>query len=196
MTVSVGSELDRAIAAGTERLRTLVYRAAIRRIGVLTSRAAGFLTLNGRKLQDARWVEQMGFWGPDADVGALLGWGFPAWTGGPLSLIETVGLEKFVAEVLPDNQAMIHTFRDAGYQVKSAYEDGVVELVGADHQEHRGGGAQEGHGPPVRGDPWAGIPVTARQAARRCRAVRRDEPQLRDERPKLVADDRRRRGYG
>src|SRR5690606_24244650 len=39
------------------------------------------------------------------------------------------GIESFVAEVLPDNQAMIHTFRDAGYQVKSAYEDGVVELV-------------------------------------------------------------------
>lgn len=32
----------------------------------------------------------------DADVGALLGWGFPAWTGGPLSFIETIGLEKFV----------------------------------------------------------------------------------------------------
>ncbi|HEV2798787.1 MAG TPA: GNAT family N-acetyltransferase [Nocardioides sp.] len=39
------------------------------------------------------------------------------------------GIEEFVAEVLPDNQAMIHTFRDAGYQVKSAFEDGVMELV-------------------------------------------------------------------
>ncbi|RYB90936.1 GNAT family N-acetyltransferase [Nocardioides glacieisoli] len=39
------------------------------------------------------------------------------------------GVEEFVAEVLPDNQAMIHTFRDAGYQVKSAFEDGVMELV-------------------------------------------------------------------
>jgi acyl-CoA synthetase (NDP forming)/RimJ/RimL family protein N-acetyltransferase len=38
------------------------------------------------------------------------------------------GVEKFIAEVLPDNQAMIHTFRDAGYQVKSAFEDGVMEL--------------------------------------------------------------------
>jgi 3-hydroxyacyl-CoA dehydrogenase/enoyl-CoA hydratase/3-hydroxybutyryl-CoA epimerase len=33
----------------------------------------------------------------DADVGAVLGWGFPAWTGGPLSLIDTVGLPEFVA---------------------------------------------------------------------------------------------------
>jgi acyl-CoA synthetase (NDP forming)/RimJ/RimL family protein N-acetyltransferase len=39
------------------------------------------------------------------------------------------GVEEFVAEVLPDNQAMIHTFKDAGYQVKSAFEDGVMEMV-------------------------------------------------------------------
>lgn len=39
------------------------------------------------------------------------------------------GIEEFVAEVLPDNQAMIHTFKDAGYSVKSAFEDGVMELV-------------------------------------------------------------------
>jgi 3-hydroxyacyl-CoA dehydrogenase/enoyl-CoA hydratase/3-hydroxybutyryl-CoA epimerase len=32
----------------------------------------------------------------DADVGALLGWGFPAWTGGPLSFIETVGPAQFM----------------------------------------------------------------------------------------------------
>ncbi|WP_246210018.1 bifunctional GNAT family N-acetyltransferase/acetate--CoA ligase family protein [Nocardioides piscis] len=38
------------------------------------------------------------------------------------------GVERFVAEVLPDNQAMIHTFKDAGYQVKSAYDEGVMEL--------------------------------------------------------------------
>jgi acyl-CoA synthetase (NDP forming)/RimJ/RimL family protein N-acetyltransferase len=39
------------------------------------------------------------------------------------------GVEEFVAEVLPDNQAMIRTFKDAGYQVRSAFEDGVMELV-------------------------------------------------------------------
>jgi acyl-CoA synthetase (NDP forming)/ribosomal protein S18 acetylase RimI-like enzyme len=38
------------------------------------------------------------------------------------------GIERFVAEVLPDNQAMIHTFRDAGYRVASGYEDGVLSL--------------------------------------------------------------------
>lgn len=38
------------------------------------------------------------------------------------------GIERFVAEVLPDNQAMIHTFKDAGYQVTSVYDEGVMEL--------------------------------------------------------------------
>ena len=38
------------------------------------------------------------------------------------------GIERFIAEVLPDNQAMIHTFRDAGYRVASGYEDGVLSL--------------------------------------------------------------------
>jgi 3-hydroxyacyl-CoA dehydrogenase/enoyl-CoA hydratase/3-hydroxybutyryl-CoA epimerase len=33
----------------------------------------------------------------DADVGSLLAWGFPAWTGGPLSLIDTVGIKEFAA---------------------------------------------------------------------------------------------------
>lgn len=33
-----------------------------------------------------------------ADVGAVLGLGFPAWTGGPLSLIDTVGLVSFRAQ--------------------------------------------------------------------------------------------------
>ncbi len=38
------------------------------------------------------------------------------------------GIDRFVAEVLPDNQPMIHTFRDAGYQVASEYEEGVMLL--------------------------------------------------------------------
>ncbi|MCM3513942.1 MULTISPECIES: GNAT family N-acetyltransferase [unclassified Nocardioides] len=38
------------------------------------------------------------------------------------------GLEKFVAEILPDNSRMIQTFRDAGYRVASEYEDGVLQL--------------------------------------------------------------------
>ncbi len=34
----------------------------------------------------------------DGDIGSILGWGFPPWTGGTLSLIETVGLQTFVDE--------------------------------------------------------------------------------------------------
>ena len=33
----------------------------------------------------------------DADIGSVFGWGFPPYTGGTISFIETVGLEKFVA---------------------------------------------------------------------------------------------------
>ena len=34
----------------------------------------------------------------DADLGSILGIGYPAWTGGALSFIETVGIAEFVAE--------------------------------------------------------------------------------------------------
>lgn len=38
------------------------------------------------------------------------------------------GVERFTAEVLPDNHKMIQTFRDAGYRVGSGYADGVITL--------------------------------------------------------------------
>jgi len=34
----------------------------------------------------------------DGDLGAVYGWGFPAWTGGTLSYIDTIGVAKFVTE--------------------------------------------------------------------------------------------------
>lgn len=34
----------------------------------------------------------------DADIGSIFGWGFPPWTGGTLSFIDTVGVKHFVAE--------------------------------------------------------------------------------------------------
>ncbi|MAU41173.1 MAG: 3-hydroxyacyl-CoA dehydrogenase [Kordiimonas sp.] len=34
----------------------------------------------------------------DADIGAILGWGFAPWTGGPLSMADNIGLDRFVAE--------------------------------------------------------------------------------------------------
>jgi 3-hydroxyacyl-CoA dehydrogenase/enoyl-CoA hydratase/3-hydroxybutyryl-CoA epimerase len=50
-------------------------------------------------LESARCFEEGVMAHPaDADLGSILGWGFPSWTGGTLSLIETVGLKTFVAE--------------------------------------------------------------------------------------------------
>jgi 3-hydroxyacyl-CoA dehydrogenase / enoyl-CoA hydratase / 3-hydroxybutyryl-CoA epimerase len=34
----------------------------------------------------------------DADLGSVLGIGFPQWTGGTLSYIDTVGIQRFVAD--------------------------------------------------------------------------------------------------
>jgi 3-hydroxyacyl-CoA dehydrogenase/enoyl-CoA hydratase/3-hydroxybutyryl-CoA epimerase len=42
----------------------------------------------------------------DADVGAVLGWGFAPYTGGPLSFIDTIGTRRFVAEA--DRLAAAH----------------------------------------------------------------------------------------
>lgn len=47
----------------------------------------------------------------DADLGAVLGWGFPAWTGGTLSYIDTVGIAEFVAEA--DRLAQLYGSRFA-----------------------------------------------------------------------------------
>ncbi len=33
----------------------------------------------------------------DADIGAIFGWGFAPWTGGPLSMIDTIGVKSFVS---------------------------------------------------------------------------------------------------
>lgn len=41
----------------------------LRRLGVVTARAAGFLTLGGRRLQTTRWAEQLGFWAPSEEAG-------------------------------------------------------------------------------------------------------------------------------
>jgi acyl-CoA synthetase (NDP forming)/GNAT superfamily N-acetyltransferase len=38
------------------------------------------------------------------------------------------GIDRFVAEVLPENQRMIQIFREAGYQVAGGFEEGVMRL--------------------------------------------------------------------
>jgi len=47
----------------------------------------------------------------DGDLGAVYGWGFPAWTGGTVSYIDTVGIAPFVAEA--DRLAQLYGARFA-----------------------------------------------------------------------------------
>jgi len=50
-------------------------------------------------METARCLEENVLETPqDADLGAIYGWGFPAWTGGTISYIDTIGIKKFVEE--------------------------------------------------------------------------------------------------
>jgi 3-hydroxyacyl-CoA dehydrogenase/enoyl-CoA hydratase/3-hydroxybutyryl-CoA epimerase len=54
--------------------------------------------LNIQALETARCVEEGVVTTPaEADIGSIFGWGFPPWTGGTLSFIDTQGVENFVA---------------------------------------------------------------------------------------------------
>jgi 3-hydroxyacyl-CoA dehydrogenase/enoyl-CoA hydratase/3-hydroxybutyryl-CoA epimerase len=56
-----------------------------------------FLTIQA--LETARCFEQgVLTHAEDADIGSIFGWGFPAWTGGTLSYVDTIGIREFVAE--------------------------------------------------------------------------------------------------
>src|SRR4051812_8440186 len=39
------------------------------------------------------------------------------------------GIDRFVADVLPENRRMLQTFRDAGYRVAGGFTDGVMRVV-------------------------------------------------------------------
>jgi len=63
-------------------------------VGEMKSR---FLSI--QSLEAARCFEEGVITDPrDADVGAILGWGFAPFTGGPISYIDTVGAARFVAQ--------------------------------------------------------------------------------------------------
>jgi predicted DNA-binding helix-hairpin-helix protein len=54
----------------TERGKTLLRSLAdLARLGVQSSRAAGFLALRGRRLQRVRWSEQLGLWSAESGAG-------------------------------------------------------------------------------------------------------------------------------
>jgi 3-hydroxyacyl-CoA dehydrogenase/enoyl-CoA hydratase/3-hydroxybutyryl-CoA epimerase len=66
----------------------------------------------------------------DADVGAILGWGFAPWTGGPLSMIDGIGVGAFVAacdrlaERYGPRFEPPRLLRDMASQGKGFYQDG------------------------------------------------------------------------
>jgi predicted DNA-binding helix-hairpin-helix protein len=65
----IGPQAARRIVE--ERRRTTIRGLAdLRRLGVITGRAAGFLTSGGRRLGTTRWTEQLGFWTPEEEAGA------------------------------------------------------------------------------------------------------------------------------
>ena len=68
----IGPVAARRLAAerSTVSIRGL---ADLRKLGVLTSRAGGFLTLRGRRLQTTRWTQQLGFWAPEEEAGMYHG---------------------------------------------------------------------------------------------------------------------------
>ena len=45
----------------------------LRKLGVITNRAGGFLTLRGKRLQSTRWTQQLGFWAPEEEAGMYHG---------------------------------------------------------------------------------------------------------------------------
>jgi predicted DNA-binding helix-hairpin-helix protein len=59
----------------TEQRSSVVVRglADLRKLGVITARAGGFLTLRGKRLQTTRWTQQLGFWAPEDEAGMYHG---------------------------------------------------------------------------------------------------------------------------
>ena len=56
-----------------------------------------FLTIQA--LETARCMEEgVVTHAEDGDIGSIFGWGFPPWTGGTMSYIDTVGIADFVAD--------------------------------------------------------------------------------------------------
>ncbi len=68
----IGPVVARRLAES--RMTTLIRGLAdLRKLGVLTNRAGGFLTLRGRRLTTTRWTQQLGFWAPEEEAGMYHG---------------------------------------------------------------------------------------------------------------------------
>ncbi|NUR70000.1 MAG: GNAT family N-acetyltransferase [Hamadaea sp.] len=79
--------------------------------------------------------ERLGPQAPDAEVAFVVADAYQGRGIGSVLLehltasAEPAGITRFVAEVLPENGAMLRVFADAGYQVNREYADGVVHLT-------------------------------------------------------------------
>ena len=74
-------------------------------------------------LEAARCLEEGVITHPaDADLGSILGWGFPAWTGGTLSFIDTLGIRAFVEECKRLARAHGPRFRPSRWLAERAKE--------------------------------------------------------------------------
>jgi predicted DNA-binding helix-hairpin-helix protein len=79
VTTASPGELRRVPGIGPLIARRLVEQRAttlirglidLKKMGVLTTRAAGFLTIRGRRLGTTLWTEQLGFWAPEDEIGS------------------------------------------------------------------------------------------------------------------------------
>lgn len=69
----------------------------------------------------------------DADLGAVYGWGFPAWTGGTISYIDTIGIQAFVAEADRLAQAYGARFAPSPWlRERAARNQGFYDAAGTD----------------------------------------------------------------
>jgi 3-hydroxyacyl-CoA dehydrogenase/enoyl-CoA hydratase/3-hydroxybutyryl-CoA epimerase len=82
--------------------------------------------LYAQAIETARCLEEGVLETPeDADLGAVYGWGFPAWTGGTISYIDTIGIAAFVREA--DRLAQTYGARfapSAWLRAKAARDEG------------------------------------------------------------------------
>ena len=88
-------------------------------------------------LETVRCVEEgVVDYAADADVGSILGIGYPSWTGGTLSYIETVGLAEFAATCARLARRHGHRFRPSGaFGKRVAAGRGFYDEAGATRSE-------------------------------------------------------------
>ena len=93
-----------------------------------------FVVVSGPRIMAVGRYERLGPGSPDAEVAFVVEDAHQGRGIGSVLLEHLAeaardnGIERFVAEVLPQNGGMLRVFSDFGYQVQRRYEDGVVHL--------------------------------------------------------------------